>query len=75
MIKQCSLYSPTMAVKWTKSQIIRMPGMLVVMKQPGGIQEFPVHKRDPPVQQLAVYLENGQRVYRILGIVRGRKSS
>ena len=27
------------------------------------ILEFPIHKRDPPVQQLAVHLENGQRVY------------
>ena len=25
--------------------------------------EFPIHERDPPVQQLAVHLENGQRVY------------
>ena len=26
--------------------------------------EFPIHDRNPPVhQQLAVYLENGQRVY------------
>ena len=27
------------------------------------ILEFPIHERDPPVQQLAVHLENGQRVY------------
>ena len=27
------------------------------------ISEFPIHERDPPVQQLAVHLENGQRVY------------
>ena len=27
------------------------------------ILEFPIHERDPPVQQLAIYLENGQRVY------------
>ena len=27
------------------------------------IFEFPIHERDPPVKQLAVYLENGQRVY------------
>ena len=27
------------------------------------ILEFPNHERDPPVQQLAVHLENGQRVY------------
>ena len=27
------------------------------------ILEFPIRKRDPPVQQLAVHLENGQRVY------------
>ena len=27
------------------------------------ILEFPIHKRDPPVQQLAVPLENSQRVY------------
>ena len=27
------------------------------------ILEFPMHKRGPPVQQLAVHLENGQRVY------------
>ena len=27
------------------------------------IFEFPIHERDPPVQQLAVHLENGQRVY------------
>ena len=25
--------------------------------------EFPIHERDPPVQQLAVHLENGQHVY------------
>ena len=27
------------------------------------ILEFPIHERDPPIQQLAVHLENGQRVY------------
>ena len=27
------------------------------------ILKFPIHERDPPVQQLAVHLENGQRVY------------
>ena len=27
------------------------------------ILEFPIHERDPPVQQLAIHLENGQRVY------------
>ena len=27
------------------------------------ILEFPIHERDPPVQQLAVHLDNGQRVY------------
>ena len=27
------------------------------------ILEFQIHERDPPVQQLAVHLENGQRVY------------
>ena len=27
------------------------------------ILEFSIHERDPPVQQLAVHLENGQRVY------------
>ena len=27
------------------------------------ILEFPIHERDPSVQQLAVHLENGQRVY------------
>ena len=27
------------------------------------ILEFPIHERDPLVQQLAVHLENGQRVY------------
>ena len=27
------------------------------------ILEFPIHERDPPVQQLAVHLENGQCVY------------
>ena len=27
------------------------------------ILEFPIHERFPPVQQLAVHLENGQRVY------------
>ena len=27
------------------------------------ILEFPIHERDPPVQQVAVHLENGQRVY------------
>ena len=27
------------------------------------ILEFPIHEKDPPVQQLAVHLENGQRVY------------
>ena len=27
------------------------------------ILEFPIHGRDPPVQQLAVHLENNQRVY------------
>ena len=27
------------------------------------ILEFPIHERDPPVQQLAVHLENGQQVY------------
>ena len=27
------------------------------------ILEFPIHDRDLPVQQLAVYLENDQRVY------------
>ena len=27
------------------------------------ILEFPIHERDHPVQQLAVHLENGQRVY------------
>ena len=27
------------------------------------VLEFPIHERDPPVQQLAVHLENGQRVY------------
>ena len=27
------------------------------------ILEFPLHERDPPVQQLAVHLENGQHVY------------
>ena len=27
------------------------------------ILEFLIHERDPPVQQLAVHLENGQRVY------------
>ena len=27
------------------------------------ILEFPIHERDPPVQQFAVHLENGQRVY------------
>ena len=27
------------------------------------ILEFPIHERDPPVQQLAVHLENGQRIY------------
>ena len=27
------------------------------------ILEFPIRERDPPVQQLAVHLENGQRVY------------
>ena len=27
------------------------------------ILEFPIHERNPPVQQLAVHLENGQRVY------------
>ena len=27
------------------------------------ILEFPIHERDPPVQQLAVHLENGQHVY------------
>ena len=27
------------------------------------ILEFPIHERDPPVQPLAVHLENGQRVY------------
>ena len=30
---------------------------------PWRILEFPIHERDPPVQQLAVHLENGQRVY------------
>ena len=25
--------------------------------------EFPIHVRDPPVQQLTVHLENGQHVY------------
>ena len=27
------------------------------------ILEFPIHERDPPVQQLAVHLENGQCIY------------
>ena len=27
------------------------------------ILEFPIHERDPPVQQLAVHLENGQQAY------------
>ena len=27
------------------------------------ILEFLIHEKDPPVQQLAVHLENGQRVY------------
>ena len=27
------------------------------------ILEFPIHERDPPVQQLVVHLENGQQVY------------
>ena len=27
------------------------------------ILEFPIHERDPPVQQLDVHLENGQHVY------------
>ena len=27
------------------------------------ILEFPIHERDPPVQQLAVHLENDQRVH------------
>ena len=27
------------------------------------ILEFPIHERDPPVQQLAVHLENSQQVY------------
>ena len=27
------------------------------------ILQFPIHERDPPVHQLAVHLENSQRVY------------
>jgi len=27
------------------------------------ILEYPMHERFPPVEQLAVHLENGQRVY------------
>ena len=27
------------------------------------ILEFPIYERDPPVQQLSVHLENGQRIY------------
>jgi len=27
------------------------------------ILEFPIHERFPPVEQLAVHLENGQRLY------------
>ena len=27
------------------------------------ILEFLIHERDPPVQQLAVHLKNGQRIY------------
>ena len=37
-----------------------MPGMSAAMWR---ILEFPIHERDPPVQQLAVHLENSQRVY------------
>ena len=30
------------------------------------ILEFPIHERDPPVQQLAVHLENGHSVSSLL---------
>ena len=60
----CSLYSPAAAAKWMKYQIIKMPGTYVICYEAAWrILEFPIHDKDPPVQQLAVHLENGQRVY------------
>ena len=60
----CSLYSPAAAAKWMKYQIIKMPGTYVICYEAAWrILEFPIHEKDPPVQQLAVHLENGQRVY------------
>ena len=52
-----------------------MPNMLAAMKQHGGYWNFQIHKRDPPVQQCAVQLENDQCVYFTEDTVQDQASS
>ena len=43
--------------------IIMLSVSVAIKQHEGYWREFPTHKRDPPVQQLTIHLENGQRVY------------
>ena len=65
--RQCLLYSPA---RWMYQNARYVSSNEAAWR----VLEFPIHKRDSPVQQLAVHLENSQRVYFTKGTTRDQAS-
>ena len=60
VIRQCLPYT---LARLMRSQTTRLLCYVSSNEAVRRILEFPIHERDPPVQQLAVHLENDQRVH------------